>query len=287
LNLGVLLRDEGDLEGGITELRRASALAPENPLLRHNLADALAAHGQREEAIIEYRRALDLKPDFPEALCNLGGLLQTSGRYAEALDVFERGHKLGSKRPAWPYPSGEWVRRARRLVELDERFPALLRGEWRPRQGSEAVEVAIMACDKKLYALSVRLYREAFAADPALATCSNPPHRYNAACAAALAACGTGQDGRPTDADERVALRASARDWLQADLAALTETLEGGSPQARQEARKTLRNWNRDPDLVGVREPESLAKLPEPERDSWQALWSEVSRRSDPPRSPK
>ena len=44
------------------------------------------------------------------------------------------------------------------------------------------------------------------------------------------------------------------------------------------EVRDELANWTRDPDFAGVREPEALATLPEPERAEWQAFWAEVDR---------
>jgi len=41
------------------------------------------------------------------------------------------------------------------------------------------------------------------------------------------------------------------------------------------------------PVLAGVREPDALAQLPEPEKQAWQQFWHEVEelvRRSDPAR---
>jgi hypothetical protein len=40
---------------------------------------------------------------------------------------------------------------------------------------------------------------------------------------------------------------------------------------------KTLKLWQRDADLAGVRDQEALAKLPQPERESWGRLWSDVA----------
>jgi hypothetical protein len=47
-------------------------------------------------------------------------------------------------------------------------------------------------------------------------SCSD--HRYNAACAAALAGCGQGADGADLTPARRAALRAKALGWLRADL---------------------------------------------------------------------
>ncbi len=39
----------------------------------------------------------------------------------------------------------------------------------------------------------------------------------------------------------------------------------------------TLQSWNADPDLACVRDHDALARLPDPERKDWQALWSNVA----------
>ena len=38
-----------------------------------------------------------------------------------------------------------------------------------------------------------------------------------------------------------------------------------------------MRHWQQDPDFVGVRGPDALARLPEAERQPWQALWAEIA----------
>ena len=47
---------------------------------------------------------------------------------------------------------------------------------------------------------------------------ARPGHRYNAACAAALAASGQGKDDPPPDDAAKAKLRQQARDWLKAEL---------------------------------------------------------------------
>jgi hypothetical protein len=39
---------------------------------------------------------------------------------------------------------------------------------------------------------------------------------------------------------------------------------------------QVLGHWKVDPELKGLRDPEALARLPEPERLGWLALWGEV-----------
>jgi hypothetical protein len=38
-----------------------------------------------------------------------------------------------------------------------------------------------------------------------------------------------------------------------------------------------MRHWLQDPHFAGLRGPEALALLPEPERPAWQKLWADVA----------
>jgi hypothetical protein len=99
--------------------------------------------------------------------------------------------------------------------------------------------------------------------------------RYNAACAAALASAGQGEDAAEWDEAKRTQGRQQALDWLRADLTYWTDLI-GKDPRARPSVQKTLQHWQRDPDLVAVRDKEPLARLPQKEQQSWQKLWADV-----------
>jgi len=47
-------------------------------------------------------------------------------------------------------------------------------------------------------------------------------------------------------------------------------------PEARSAVQQTLRHWQKDTDLAGLRDPTALAKLPEAERAEWHKLWADV-----------
>jgi hypothetical protein len=128
---------------------------------------------------------------------------------------------------------------------------------------------------KRRYAAAARFYAAAFAARPALSDDLQAGHRYAAACCAARAGCGRGQDQPPPDDKERARLRRQALDWLGADLT-LWAKLAADKPPARPQARETLQHWQKDPDLAGLRDPEALARLPEAERAACRELWARV-----------
>jgi hypothetical protein len=229
-----------------------------------------------DETIAEYRQAIRLKKDYAEAHCNLGLSLMNKGQFREAVEQLRIGHQFGSRNPSWPYPSAQWVRECERLVELDERLAGLIAGTTTPAGPAERIELARLCSLKRLHRAAARFYGEAFAAQPALADDPGAAHRYNAACAAALAGVGQGQDARDLDEKERARLRQQALDWLRADLAASGRVLDTGPEQARPMAVRWLQDCLADPDFTGVRDPEALARLPERERQAWKQLWGDI-----------
>jgi tetratricopeptide (TPR) repeat protein/tRNA A-37 threonylcarbamoyl transferase component Bud32 len=276
-NLANALKGRAKPEEVIAEYREALRLKPEYVDARYNLGIVLAADGRLDEAIAEYREALLLAPNYAQAHCNLGRVLQRQGKFREALEALRKGHALGSKQRSWPYPSDQWVRHVEREVELEDRLPAILRGERKPLDPDEACALAELCSGKQLYGASARFWRDAFQAQPALAENLRAAHRYNAACNAALAGCGKGRDDPHLDDTERARWRAQALNWLRAELSLCSKALESNKPDAaRAQARQQLAQWKADPDLAGVRDRTELARLAPDERNSWQDFWFEV-----------
>jgi hypothetical protein len=75
---------------------------------------------------------------------------------------------------------------------------------------------------------------------------------------------------------ERAKLRRQARTWLEAELATWAKLLELANAQPRQAIAATLRHWQQDSDLAGVRDEAALAKLPIAERQGLKELWGKV-----------
>jgi serine/threonine-protein kinase len=277
-NLGLTYQKLGDLDKSVAEYREAVQLRPRDAEYIYTLAAALNQNGALDEAAAAYRQAIALRPAYAEAHCNLSGVLKAQGRFQEALASYRRGHQLGSRQPGWPYPSDRWVREAERLVALDSKLSAVLWGEGKPADGAEGIAFAELCTVKKYDRAAARLYEQAFAADARLAEDLRAAHRYNAACAAALAACAQGADVATLDRRELPRWREQAIAWLRADLRLWEKHVAGGSAQARAAAGQMLLHWQRDPDLAGVREPAALSKLPQAEQKAWRKLWADVAR---------
>jgi tetratricopeptide (TPR) repeat protein len=276
-NLGNALEAKGRLNEAIASYRRAVEADPNYAAAHNNLGNALAGKGQVDEAIASYRCALDIDSKLAEAHCNLGQALHRKGRFAESLASLRRGHELGSKQPGWQYPSGQWVRDAERLAALEGKLPAILRGEHAPADNADRLALAEVCVSRKLHRALARLYADAFAADPKLADDMKVQHRYNAACHAALAAAGRGEDAAGLAEGERLALRRRALTWLRADLTLYCRRPQADTPAGRAELLGRLRHWQQDADLAGLRDAAALAKLPPEERAACERLWADLA----------
>jgi tetratricopeptide (TPR) repeat protein/serine/threonine protein kinase len=276
-NLGKFLLDKGKVEEAITELREAIRLNKSYPPAHFGLANALRKAGRLQEAIVEFREAIRLDKNDGLAHCNLGNALWQLGDFRAALAALRRGHELGSRDPRWSYPSLRWVGQCERLVQLDDQLPGYIAGTTTPTSPGEQIELAELCSLRRLLCATVRFYRDAFAGEPKLSEEIQGGHRYNAACAAALAGCGQGKDADQSDEKERGGLRGQALDWLRAELTAYRQQLVKEPDKAAHTICKKMRHWQQDKDFAGVRGDQPLAKLPEAERAAWQKLWADVA----------
>jgi hypothetical protein len=102
--------------------------------------------------------------------------------------------------------------------------------------------------------------------------------RYHAACSAALAGSGRGDDDRNLGDAAKTAFRRKALNWLQADLDAWIGRHKFGTFTDQTAAAQAAHARQQNDDLAGVREHAALAQLPVEEGRDWEKLWSEVKR---------
>src|SRR5262249_12347106 len=150
----------------------------------------------------------------PKAYGALGQALLALGRFVEARDATRRCLELLPQRHPKRGFGMRQLQRCERMLVLEGQFPAILSGKEKPTGAAEGLEFAWICQVTKHYAHAVRLFADAFAADPEQADDVKSAHRYHAACCAALAAAAL----KPND-KEQPRLRRQALDWLRADLA--------------------------------------------------------------------
>jgi hypothetical protein len=163
------------------------------------------------------------------------------------------------------------------MVAVDARLLVIIKGDQQPKDEAERLQLAQRACDKAIHVTATKLWSDALQANPKLIDDRQAAYRYNAACAAALAASGAGKDDPPPDDTAKAKLRRQALDWLKAELAIWVKLLESGPLQAKASIAQTLKHWQADTDLAGIRDAKALGALPESERAAWRTLWSDVA----------
>jgi tetratricopeptide (TPR) repeat protein len=276
-NLGAALKAQGDLKGAIACYKQALALDPKLAPAHSNLGVALQAQGDVQGAIACYRKALDFDPKLVQAHGGLGQALLAQGRFAEGRASAQRALDLiPPKHPLRPWVARQ-IAQANIWLKLEERLPAILRGDEQPKDAAEQLALADL-CQRyqKRYAAAARFYQGAFAAGAARTT----TRAYNAARAAILAATGQGEDASNLDGKAKTRLRQQALGWLRDNLKGYIKQVETADVNTHQAIRglltQLLEPWQKTPDLESVRGQEALAKLPEAERAAWQQLWADV-----------
>ena len=108
-NLGIALKDQGDLAEAINCHHRALQLRPDYAEAHSNLGVALGEQGKLDDAFACYRRALALKPDYAEAHGNHALLTLLTGDFEHGWAEYEwrwqtKGNRFARRhesRPLW------------------------------------------------------------------------------------------------------------------------------------------------------------------------------------------
>ena len=307
INLGTALKDKGQVDEAIACYKKAIELDPKNATAQQKLGTALKDKGEWDEAIACYRKAIELDPNHAIAHNNLGAILCDVKRdYDEAIVCFRKAVKLAPKEAYVHANLGialkgngqvdEAIACCKKGIELDpklavartlanaqlmaavqDKLLVFLKGQFQPTTSDERLGLVNWCENKKLHYAATSLYSAACAADPKLGDDLKAGHRYDAARSASLAAAGQGEDAAKLDNAERTRLRKQALEWLRADLVLCTKQLESGKPADRAEVQKTVRDWQKDTDLAGIRDAAALAKLSGEEQKACTQLWTDVA----------
>lgn len=93
-NLGLTLTARDEWASGLGSLERALALAPGNPDIMIDVADARRALGRPQDAVPLYQQVLERIPNSLEAQNNLGNALLELGQWSDAVTRFQEALRL-------------------------------------------------------------------------------------------------------------------------------------------------------------------------------------------------
>jgi tetratricopeptide (TPR) repeat protein len=256
---------------------KAYECAPDWVVARNSLHISLQDRARLDEAIGHFRQAILLEPAWFRSHGALALVLLATWQFAEADAALGRGLEL--------LPSNEKAMRGnlehlrehcRKMQVLESRLTAVVQGTDNPGT-TESLDLAKLSFVKKHFVTAARLFASALAANPQLNEDLRASHRFNAACAAALAGGRHGDDAAKLGKPETARLRKQAREWLHLDIAAWAKKMETGTQADRIQARRTLSLWQSEPDLSGLRDKDALENLPVAEQRECGALWQELA----------
>lgn len=282
--LAMVLVEAGQIEQAMTICRAAELLRPDPEVPYMRAGEVLLNRGRGSQALSFLELARERGPTSRPVRYQIAAAYEQVGRFAKA----EEEYKAILSLPPVQTPQGrsnasldrlngmfvtnsrQSIERCRKLAALDARLPAILAGKEKAAI-PDRLMLANISLKRANWNDAVALYSSVFAENPAIATPVGS-HRYNAACAAVLAAIAV--EGRESDDSAR--LRGQARAWLHAEFAALKRQLESGDSDRIAEAIRQLRHWQSDEDLAAIRSEKELRRFPADERDQWIALWAEI-----------
>jgi tetratricopeptide (TPR) repeat protein len=269
--VGVILVRKQKADDAIPEFRRAIEVAPDYGPPYASLGIVLAKQSKADEAVTLLDDAVKKAPQYAPVHRILGELLLHQGKVDEAATRLGKALELNPQDGMALHLRAEAMRLQALLPKLDQ----LVDGTAEPADNEQRLDLARLCSYRHRFAGAARFYAAALDADPKLADDAKLADRYNAACAAARAGHGDG-DGARLGAAERACLRKQAVAWLRADLDAVTKWLAADKVAERQIQLARLSQWKTDTDLASLRDADQVGKLPEDERESLKALWSDL-----------
>jgi Flp pilus assembly protein TadD len=84
-NLGLMLKERGQVPEAMQEFERAVELQPGNAFALNNLATLYCSAGRRDECAALLQKAVSIKPDYLEARYNLAMYYYEKGLFNESL----------------------------------------------------------------------------------------------------------------------------------------------------------------------------------------------------------
>jgi serine/threonine-protein kinase len=202
-----------------------------------------------------------------------------AGRVAESLRSLTTAMRAFDWSPSRMNSPDDWMfhalaSEAKALVMPD--LDALLARQRGPRDDDERMALIAVCRSMQRTQRAASLYVDAFAFEPGSADRLGVDRRYDAACCAARAGCGDGEDAAGTSEEERAGWRERARGWLRDDLAGKRGLLNGDPNVESAALPGELESWFEDPALAGVRDEDALNRLPPAEHEAWRALWRDA-----------
>jgi len=272
--LGNCRLEMDDPIGAAKAYDQAMRCAPKESSVWHNIGVAHRRTKNLPLAEASFKKAIAINKKASESHFGLSLVYRDQGRFDAAVKAMEDGIRHLSLLERL-HPTAQLIE-FMSLASLEKRLAKVLAGD--KSTIAERIALAEICWQyKRQYADAVGLYAGVFAEQPMLANDHVKAHRYNAACAAVLAAAGKNANGPTLDAMEKERLRRKALEWFRGDLDSCEKRLQSADADVDR-IRDTFALWQKNADLAGVRDARVMDSLSESERADWRRFWSDVER---------
>jgi protein O-GlcNAc transferase len=177
LRKAAALRQQGQPEAALSDLRHAALLAPLNAEAHHQVGNVLKGLGRFAEAAVSLRRACALAPSDSVVLLNLGVALLETGDFDGAVESIQRAVRLEPGRPEAHNLLGHALLSAGRLTDAISALEAALL--LRPGYAAPHDNLGRALKAQGRTAEAIRHHRAALAAAPSPGTHSNLLYSLN------------------------------------------------------------------------------------------------------------
>jgi tetratricopeptide (TPR) repeat protein len=262
--LGRLARERGG--SALPLLTAAQARFPQDFWLNFELGWQLSEAKQPGEAIGYNRVALALRPQTSVVRNNLGCALYATGQRDEAIYHFHHALRIEPDYALAHSNLGLALYAKGQRDEAIDHYQQALRIQ--PDLVAAHINVGLALYDKGRLDEAIDHFQHALRIDPKSVAAHSwlRGNLYSSARGAVRAAAGEGSEAGRADK------RRQALAWLRTNLELTTKLHNDGKLVG-----SSLSEWQRDPDLAGVRHPVELAKLPAAEREQWEGFWADVA----------
>jgi tetratricopeptide (TPR) repeat protein len=93
-NMGVILKNKGDLDAAIENYKQAIKIKPDFAEAYNNMGIALKNKGDLDAAIENCKQAIKINPDYADAYYNMGKALEDKGELDGAIDSYKQAIKI-------------------------------------------------------------------------------------------------------------------------------------------------------------------------------------------------
>jgi tetratricopeptide (TPR) repeat protein len=265
LNLAHCYHLLGEEEKSQARLRRVGELDPDYPLLHSRLASLLWGRGEVEPGLAMCDKGIAVDPRWPVLHINRGKFLMAKGRFGEAAAAIRRAIEVNDglsrtdgRRHAGGYGAEGLLELAEAVLPLEGRMDEIADGSLPPKDNAERLRFAEVCAITGRFPAVFRLYRQAFAEEPA-ALLRDSNHEWAVVAGLKLG----NREGR----DQALA-------WIRAWMESLEAKLADADLETRVDARLdiwSMRSWAR---LAPIRD--DLDSLPEEEREPWRTFWRDL-----------